>query len=84
MRVERIMSRSTAKMTQDRPNRCADCGAPTPDFLCRRCAEICDKLTSRGEYWQRVVGSTNRIETHDSTRPGVQGLNKPESFESGR
>jgi hypothetical protein len=48
-------------MNQDPGNRCVDCGAPTQDFLCPRCAEICDKLTSRGEYWERTVRSADRL-----------------------
>jgi hypothetical protein len=42
-------------MTKETRNRCADCGAPTPSFLCDRCAQICDNLTIRGEYWFRRI-----------------------------
>jgi hypothetical protein len=49
-------------MNRDPENRCVDCGALTQDFLCPRCAEICDKLTSRGEYWERTVHSADRLE----------------------
>ncbi len=48
-------------MLKNPGNRCADCGALTQDFLCPRCAEICDKLTSRGEYWQRTIRSEDRL-----------------------
>lgn len=41
-------------MKRDTQNQCADCGAPTANFLCDRCAEICDALTATGEYWHRV------------------------------
>lgn len=42
-------------MTKETHNRCADCGAPTTSFLCARCAQICDNLTVRGEYWFRRI-----------------------------
>lgn len=49
------MRRQGTEMKQETPNRCADCGAPTKSFLCDRCAEICDQLTLRGEYWFRRI-----------------------------
>jgi hypothetical protein len=47
-------------MTKETPNRCADCGASTASFLCDRCAQICDKLTVRGEYWFRRIRPVKR------------------------
>ncbi len=53
-------------MLKNPGNRCADCGASTQDFLCPRCAEVCDKLTSRGEYWQRIIRSEERLKVQSS------------------
>jgi hypothetical protein len=49
------MRKSRTKTPKDAPHRCADCGAVTESFLCDRCAEICDQLTVRGEYWFRRI-----------------------------
>lgn len=49
------MRKSRADKAKETPHRCADCGAVTESFLCARCAEICDQLTVRGEYWFRRV-----------------------------
>ena len=49
------MRKPAMETKKDIPNRCADCGAPTEKFLCDRCAEICDHLTMRGEYWFRRI-----------------------------
>jgi hypothetical protein len=49
-------------MTKETRNRCADCGTPTSSFLCDRCAQICDNLTIRGEYWFRRIRPVKRPE----------------------
>jgi hypothetical protein len=49
------MRKSRTEKSKDAPRRCADCGAVTESFLCDRCAEICDQLTVRGEYWFRRI-----------------------------
>lgn len=53
-------------MSQKTRNRCADCGAPTSSFLCDRCAQICDNLTLRGEYWFRRVRPVKRLRSMSS------------------
>lgn len=55
-------------MTNETRNRCADCGAPTTSFLCERCAQICDNLTVRGEYWFRRIRPVKRPRTPQIVR----------------
>lgn len=42
-------------MNRKSPHRCPDCGAPTDQFLCERCAEVCENLTASGEYYRYWV-----------------------------
>lgn len=66
------MRKQGTEMRKDTPNRCADCGAPTRSFLCDRCAEICDQLTQRGEYWFRRIRPAHEPEMAQVSQRGTR------------
>lgn len=69
-------------MTRTSPHRCPDCGTQTDNFLCERCAKVCENLTSSGEYYRYWVrryqpsekeGEEPRTEIRQSgTRPSLR------------
>ena len=67
-KTEGTMRKQGKEMKQEAPNRCADCGAPARNFLCDRCAEICDQLTLRGEYWFRRIRPAHDPQAAQVTR----------------
>jgi hypothetical protein len=64
------MRKQGSEMKTKTLNRCADCGAPTKSFLCDRCAEICDHLTMRGEYWFRRIRPIQEPQVVQAPRRG--------------